>query len=45
MTTYDNEHIPGNTNNYERVTEDVLYCTVLLLQQYGLYLLTRNVEF
>ena len=36
ITTYDNEHIPGNTKNDECVTEDAHYCTVLSLWQYGL---------
>lgn len=34
MTTYDNEHIQGNTNNVECVKKNVNYCTVLSLQQY-----------
>jgi len=36
---------PEYANNYESVTEEAHYCTVLLLQQCGLYMLIFTAEF
>jgi hypothetical protein len=44
MMAYDNEYIPGNTNNYEYVAEDVHYCTVLSLQQNWLVFVNTQIR-
>jgi hypothetical protein len=36
---------PENINNWNGVTEEAHYCTMLLLQQCKLFLLTCNAEF